>query len=163
MTASNAAIAESTAPARHKALHPRSVAKQADGFVFREWVVRLPFGMSVNDLIEQPTLWRIVQGDPRTALQKLDRVVVLDFDEAVAAEAIVSAASDTSVTLARPRLTDLQSRTTEPQIEDELHRVVWDGGNYVVKRKSDGQVMTQPTPSRRQAERDLANLRPRRV
>jgi hypothetical protein len=130
---------------------------------WREHFVRLPEGVEVKDLIERPELWSVIQGHPATALAKLDRVSVVDYEESVLAEAIVSSASERAVVLAKPRIFELTSRMVEAQFEDEHHVVKWMGVGYGVVRKRDGQLVSNITTSRLQAERDLVNLRPRRV
>lgn len=151
------------APRKLKELEAKHILKNADGFAWREFLVRLPQGMAVADLIENPGLWRIVQGDARSALRKLDKLTIVDFAESVAAECIVQGASDSAVTLGKPRFTELATRATEVLPEDEHNRVVWVGLGYQVLRKRDGQALSHITVSRQQAERDLSNLRPRPV
>jgi hypothetical protein len=146
-----------------KPLHPSCIAKHHDGMCWREWLVRLPEGMAVKDLIEHPDLWSVLQGHPATAVTKLDRISIVDYNEEVLAEAIVSSANDRSVVLGKPKLTELMSRMVEGQFEDELHKVKWMGVGFGVVRKRDGQLVSNITTSRLQAERDLVNLRPRRA
>jgi hypothetical protein len=135
--------------------------KNAEGFAWREFLLRLPEGVVVADLIENPTVWRRVQGDARYALRKLDRLTIVTYAEDVAAECIVAGASDSGVTLGKPRFTELSTRATEVLAEDADNRVAWIGLGYCVLRKKDGQRLSHITPSRQQAERDLAGLRPR--
>jgi len=146
-----------------KPLHPSAIAKQSEGQHWREWLIRLPQGMSARDLVERSDLWNVLQGDRSTAVSKLDRVSILDYEESVLCEAVVSSASDRAVVLAKPRFTELTSRLVESQLEDELHRVAWVGTGYCVVRKRDNQRMSHITVSRMQAERDLIGLRPRPV
>ena len=153
--------AATKAPRAPQEIELAQLTKNADGYAWREFLLRLPEDVTVAELIENPAVWKRVQGDARFALRKLDRLVIVTYAEDVAAECIVAGASDSGVTLGKPRFTELTTRSTEILPEDENNRVAWIGLGYCVLRKRDGQQMSHITPSRHQAERDLASLRPR--
>ena len=135
----------------------RNVTLNANGFGWREFMVRLPAGM-VADNLKEPSLWAKVQKGPN-ALRKHDRVYAVAFDESWVAEAIVIDADKEKAVLAKPRLTTFGERF-DKLFETEDYRTVWMGEGYVVERKSDGHRMTQPVHSAAIAERDLRNLYP---
>jgi hypothetical protein len=142
-------------------IDPSRVTCNVAGFCWREFEVRLPCGATLQDL-NRPDLWRMVQLSPRIALRRLDRVSVLAYDESWIAECVVSGATETGVTLAKPRVTELQART-EVLFQDGTYRVQWQGDGYAAVRVRDGQVMTPSRPNATLAERDLKALYPQRV
>jgi hypothetical protein len=139
-------------------IDPAEVKLQHEGFQWREILVRLPIDATLQDLNE-PTLWRLVQGDPRKALCRLDRVAIIDHGETWLAEAVVSGATGQGVTLAGVKKTDLPPRT-EVLLETEDYRTAFVGSGYATLRKKDGQIMTPVTLSKAAAERDHRNLIP---
>jgi hypothetical protein len=139
---------------------PEHCTVQATGFVYKELVVRAPKGYTADMLNSNPKAWVKVQARGK-ALKKLDRVVVIAWDESWMADAVVAEASMTSVTFAKPRITTLGERQ-DKVIEDENYRIEWNGRGYVVRRKSDSVVVTETAPTLALAERDLRNLYPKR-
>ena len=140
-------------------IQSRCVFKQATGFMWAEWLVRLPRGFLADDL-KEPTVWRDVQADRNTALRMFDRLFLIAWDETWAAEAVVAQADSISAILAKPRIISLAERST-PLFHDDTYRVVWDGVGYFVERKKDNQRMTSSAATPQIAERDLAALYPR--
>lgn len=139
-------------------IDPAEVKLQHEGFQWREILVRLPMDATLQHLNE-PALWRLVQGDPRKALCRLDRISIIDHGETWLAEAVVSGATGHGVTLAGIKKTDLPPRT-ELLLETEDYRTAFVGSGYATLRKKDGQIMTPITLSRAAAERDHRNLIP---
>jgi hypothetical protein len=90
------------------------------------------------------------------------RVYAIAHDESWAAEGIVASADAQGATLTGLRILSFPART-RPPFEDENYRVAWVGSGYRVQRKKDGAFVTQPTPSEKLAERDLAGMYPQRV
>lgn len=148
--------------AKPRPIAPSSVTKQCEGFCWTEWFVRLPRDVVFGDLVNAPELWRAVQGDSRTALKKLDRVTLVDYDEKWMATAVVAAATGSALTLSKPVKIDLDPRT-EGLFEDAAYRILWVGNGYRVQRKADNQFVTAEVPSLALAERDLRNQYARKV
>jgi hypothetical protein len=138
-------------------IDPRNVTRNSDGFMWREFAIRLPAGM-VADTLKEPSIWAKVQKGAN-ALRKHDRLYLIAFDESWVAEAIVIEADKEKAVLAKPRLTTFGERF-DKLFETEDYRVAWTGTGYTVERKSDGHRMTQIVHSRAMAEKDLRNLYP---
>jgi hypothetical protein len=156
---STATIAEH-GPRVAKPIDPKSVRRQSDvTHVYKEVFVVLPQGGILQDL-NDPSIWRKVQADSRTALSRLDRVVVTDYDQTWVVDAVVTDASLLGVTLGGIRKVDLPQRV-EQLLETERFKTVFRGGAYVTVRKSDGVAVTPPETSKMMAERRHADLLPR--
>jgi hypothetical protein len=147
-------------PRQAPTVPPAAVTLNANGFVWREFMVRLPDAFVADDL-KEPSIWKRVQSG-HNALVKHDRLYMVAYDESWAAEAIVASADRERAVLAKPRLTNFPERF-EKLFEDEVYRVAWVGNGYCVIRKADGHRMTTPAGSAGIAERDLINLHPRAV
>lgn len=141
-------------------IDPNRIEMNADGFKWREFMVRLPDGFVADDL-KDPAAWRKVQAG-RNALRKFDRLMILAYDETWFAEAVVASADYKSAVLAKPRLTTMPARY-DNLFEDDKYRVAFIGHGYVVERKADGHRMTQPVANAELAARELAALYPRRA
>lgn len=153
-------IAETkTPPENITPVDPLMVTQNTDGFVWREFLVRLPRDLTLDSL-KEPSIWRRVQLNHRVSLRQFDRLTILDFAESWLAQAIVVAATSVGVTLSKPSVIQLDPRT-EQLAEDELYRILWTGGGYVVSRKADGMAMTLPVVNRAQALRDLGTMYPK--
>lgn len=134
-------------------IDPALVELQTEGFVFREWVIRLPENATMQSL-NDPNIWRHIQGDRSKSLRKLDRLVLLPYGEEWVVDAIVGAATATTVTLAGIRKTDMPERyEVLPETED--FRIKWAGSGYRVFRKRDGLPVTQILPTIWEAERAM--------
>lgn len=119
-------------------LSPQSLAIQTDGFVFREWVMRLPADVILQDLHDSPTIWRAIQSTQR-ALRPLDRVTAISFDQSwIVRDAIVAEADHQRVVLhIRPSdVVRLKSKTAE--FQDETYVIRWAGAGFAAYRKADG-------------------------
>ena len=144
-------------------IDPARVTLQHSGQAWREYQVVVPVGFVAADLNEAPEAWRKLQNGHRNALRKFDRVMVIAYDEAWFAEAVVAHADHKSVVFAKPRITSLPARF-DKLFETEEYRVKFLGsGQYAVERKRDGALVTQPVASAELAARDLNNLYPRRA
>jgi len=162
MTASNAAIAESTAPRKSPMIDPAQVRLQCETVMcFKEWFVRLPADATLQDLNE-PSIWRNVQNDYRRALSRFDRVHIVSWDESWLVDAVVADASLLGATLAGIRKVDLPARV-EPLLETEKYKTLFRAGLYVTVDKKTGQEVTLPEVSKMMAERRHADLYPRRA
>lgn len=139
----------------------RNVTVDMDGFKSRSIFVRLPEDAIADDL-KEPGIWKGVQAVAAKALRKFDRLTIVAFDESWLAEAIVANADVVGATLTRPRIVDLPNRH-ENLFDDGTYRVVWNGGGFHVERKSDGRQMTSTAANAALAERDLANLYPKKA
>lgn len=142
-------------------IDPARVQIQASGQLWREFFVRAPADFVADDL-KSPSAWRKIQNGSRNSLKKFDRVFIVAFDESWVAEAIVASADSKGAVLAKPRLTTMPERY-DNLFQDDKYRVAWNGHGYVVERKADGHVMTQPTANEDLAERLLTQLYPARV
>lgn len=140
-------------------IDPNNVTLEVAKAVTREFLIRLPEG-TIGDDLKEPALWRKVQANPRKALQKFDRVLLVAFDESWLAEAIVSFASNSTVELAKPRLATLESRYPK-LLETDEYRIKWFGTGFAVERKRDAHRMTSMVASAALAERDLVALYPK--
>lgn len=136
-------------------IDPALVELQTEGFVFREFVIRLPEAATLQDL-NDPKLWRSLQGDRGKSLRKLDRVVILPFNEEWVVDAVVGAATVNTVTLAGIRKTDLPERyEILPETDD--YKVKWAGSGYRVYRKRDGLPVSPILPTIFETERAMRN------
>jgi hypothetical protein len=157
-----AAKVETASAAPHAApiIKPSAVTWNVEGFVWRECLVRLPQGLTLQDFNDSPTLWRVVQGDATKALRPLDRIRAVAFNGDWMVEAFVSDADRDQVILAGIRKIDTPKRSV-PLFEDDTYRVAWNGAGYAVFRKHDnlvmgGQTFTVPE----QAKQHLLSLYP---
>lgn len=141
-------------------IDPRLVTLNSNGFGWREFMVRMPKEIVLDDL-KEPDIWRRVQTSGNS-LRKHDRVYLVAFDESWAAEAIVTDGDMKKAVLSKPRVTTFSARF-DGLFEDENYRTVWMGSGFVVERKADGHRMTQPVASAAVAERDLRQIYPKKV
>lgn len=161
LTTQPSAPAAAAAAAGPPPIPVHAIRLQAEGFVFREFVVRLPREIALADLV-RPEVWRLIQGSRAISLQKLDRLTILAWDEAWCATAIVAAATRGGVTLSKPQRIELEPRT-EVLAGDENYQLRWVSTGYVVERRSDGHQMTDPFATVALAEPALERLYPQPV
>lgn len=140
---------------------PVDVSLNAAGTAWRSWFVRLPEGFVADDL-KEPDAWVKVQAVPQKALQKLDFVVLVAFDESFVAEAWVAHADGQKAVLSKPRLTAMPERY-ERLFSDGTYRVVFVGGGYAVERIRDGHRMTPAFATAAVATLELSRLYPTRA
>lgn len=138
---------------------PNLVSVNSDGFKFRDIFVRLPHGAIADDL-KEPEMWKHVQRSQAKALRKFDRLMLVAYDEAWLAEAVVAHADGLTVILGKPRITPLPDRV-EKLFGDGTYQVSWNGAGYVVVRLRDGFVATNTFPNAALAERALVAMYPR--
>ena len=138
---------------------PAFVTLNANGFAWRDWMVRLPEGAIADDL-KEPSLLARVQGRVEKAFRRHDHVYLVAFDESWAADAIVTDANSREVVLSKPRIVAFEKRTRQ-FFSDDKYGVAWFGNGYAVRRKDDGERVTEVVSSEALAERDLARLYPR--
>jgi hypothetical protein len=163
MTASNAAIAESTAPRDIKPLPPANVRKNEHGLCWATWLVRLPATMGIDSLYADPTLWRIIQGGGSNTLQPLDRVMIVNEDQSACWDAIVAQADDHTVVLSKPIKHELGSRTMGLAFESELYRTQWHLSGWATFRRDNGAMVVPPQSSKAFAIRQHQELYPRKA
>ncbi len=125
-------------------IKPMTCKWNAEGFAYRELFVRLPEAITLQMLNDEPKIWRAVQADVHTALQKFDRVVAIAFDESWMIDAVVNVAERDSVMLAGIRKISMPQRSVA-LFADETYRVKWAGSGYGVFRLSDDVMMLQQT------------------
>jgi hypothetical protein len=147
-------------PRKQELIDPANAQIDWQGFVRKSVFVRLPSGM-VADMLKEPKIWEKVQRS-KVSLRQHDHVYMVSFDQDWVAEAIVSQADTSSVTLAGIKIAQTPQRII-PLFRDDTYAVKWNGAGYYVERISDGHPMTQPTANAKLAERDLANLYPKQV
>jgi hypothetical protein len=156
---SNLATVETSSMRTAPVIRPESVMLNSAGFAFREVFVRLPEGAILDDLKES-SIWKLVQTG-NNALRKFDKLTIVEFDEKWIAEAIVSEANHTMVSISKPRKTDFPERF-EKLFSDGTYRVVWTGAGYQVERIRDSTRMGDVFPNAAIAERALINMYPRK-
>ena len=143
-------------------IDPQWAQRQYDaGHVWTEWFIRLPEGCTLDDLGNWPGLWRKLQSSQH-ALQKLDRVLLVEFGEEWACEARVTAASGTGAELAIIKKFDMPKKYVVLP-EDDDYKVKWYGNGYAVQRKRDGLKVSQVVRTLSEAERDMRMKHPRPV
>lgn len=140
-------------------IDPARVMIDSAGFARRNLFVRLPAEFIADDL-KDPEVWEKVQGNAAKALKRHDNVYLVAFDETWVAEAIVADGDGKMAVLAKPRMTDLKHDRFNGLFQDENYRIAWNGAGFVVIRKKDDHVMTQPAALAAHAERDLRQLYP---
>lgn len=110
---------------------------QMEGYSWREAYVRLPEGMILQDL-NDPSIWRNVQHNRVTALQRFDRVTCVAWDESwLVKDAVVVDASATTVVLAIRPGDVIHMRNKTAEWADDKHRIRWAGNGFGCFRRSD--------------------------
>lgn len=135
-------------------IDPRNITKNSDGYFWREFAIRLPEG-AVLDALKEPGIFARIQKGPN-ALRKHDRLYLIEYGEAWAADCRVIEADREKAVLSKPQVTTFGERY-DKLFETAEYRVAWWGIGYGVERKSDGHRMTAPVHSKELAERDLRN------
>ncbi len=125
-------------------IKPLSCKWNSEGFAYRELFVRLPEAITLQMMNDEPRIWRSIQGNVHTALQKFDRVVAVAFDESWMVDAVVNVAENDSVMLAGIRKISLPQRSVA-LFADDTYRVKWEGSGYGVFRLSDDVMMLSET------------------
>jgi hypothetical protein len=152
---------EAEGPRKAPDIDPSGVKVDVDGLVTRSVVVRLPAGMIANDL-GLPSIWRRVQNTPVKALRKLDRLLLISWDESVAYSCIVAEAGPSSVSLSVPVKHELKTRE-QPYFADDKYRVAWSGVRFQVVRISDNHVVSDHHTNEALAIQALRAMYPKAV
>lgn len=109
-----------------------SVRYNEAGAEWREFLIRLPKGMTIEDC-RNPAAWRKVQADRNAALIKLDRLMVLSYDEDRYAEMICSYANKMEAVVVPMRAGSFRDPDNK-LFSDGTYEVIWAGGGYGVQR-----------------------------
>jgi hypothetical protein len=118
-----------------KEINPRDVKLSSEGFCWRELLIRMPKGMTADDL-RDPKIWRKAQTSPQTSLRKLDHLLILDFDEKQIIRAVCTHATSTEAHLAIERVGTFREQGSS-FYQDGVLEVFWDGSAYGVRRMAD--------------------------
>src|SRR5260221_14629092 len=104
MSAIKVAAAEAPAVRRVPEISPGLVQLHGAGQCWREICVRLPAGVTAQDLNDSPAdLWSSVQASRTACLQPLDHLTLIASDQSWIGKAIVASARLPSVTLSQPK------------------------------------------------------------
>jgi hypothetical protein len=141
--------------ARKIEIDPSFVALNTEGFCWREILVRLPEDATAASLNEDANLWRQVQQSVNS-LRKFDHLLIAAYDESWIAQAIVSHASSTSVSLAAIKVYEMPERRIALP-EDDEYRTRWAGKGYRLERKRDNALIGDYMNSIWEVERALRN------
>lgn len=143
-------------------LRPQNVRLNAENFLNRTYFVHLNADMTFQDLFDHPDAWSEVQTSSR-ALRKYDTLTVFMADESQMAECVVMAANASSVSLSKPRITQLEARTAA-SFETPEYAVRFDGANgWRVWKKDIQSFVTNGTTSEIVAREELMRLYPRKA
>jgi hypothetical protein len=140
---------------------PANVVVNDAGQVWRSVLVRMPEGAVADDL-RDPKIWRVVQAVPAAALIKMDRLLVLAFDESWAAEALVKHASNSEVKLLIQKVFGF-AEAKDGLFSDGTLEVFWNGASYGLRRVSDKLPVAQGFHTEGLAIDELRRYYPRRV
>lgn len=135
MREAEAAPAASLAEPQAPELESRHVQIDSAGQVWRNVLVRAPKGLIAED-VRNPKAWRRVQAVRQSALVKLDRLLILAFDESWGIDAIVKHATNAEVSLAILKVFSFRD-ADETLYTDGTLEVFWEGGGYNVRRCAD--------------------------
>jgi hypothetical protein len=130
----------------------------AAGNCWREVQIRMPPDGIFADLGE-PKIFKLLQANPRTALQKGDALRIIDYFEGWLCTCICVGANHESASISKPQRIDYAPRT-EVLHGDSKYDLVWQSNGYKVRRKSDGHFVTYAYPTAEAAERALRDLYP---
>lgn len=130
------------APVARPFIPPRNVMPPHGKPFGREWFIRLPEGMGLDDL-KDPDVFRAIQGNSASSLTELDEVTLVSFDRKWLVKAIVGRADHKGVQLFAFQKFDMPERYDRLP-EDEMFGSRWNGVGYEIFRKSDGKPI--PTP-----------------
>jgi hypothetical protein len=120
---------------------PSHVQLNDAGHSWRNILVRMPEGAVADDL-RDPKIWKLVQAVPQSALIRLDRLLILAFDESWIAEALVKHATATEARLLILKVNTFAG-VDEKLFGDGTLEVFWDGSSYGVRRIADKQPVSR--------------------
>lgn len=130
--------AVSTSREARPPLRPTALTWDFDGAVTRSAVVRLPEHVVLQDLQDDPTLWRSIQAVSQTALRKFDRLLIISFSEDWIVNVLVVEADARSVRLSIRAGDVLRLEANTAEWSDSTYTIRWGGEGYIVVRKADG-------------------------
>ena len=148
---------DADAPRKVPTIDPKLGRVNYAGGVFKECTFYLPSTFQPSDLLEAK-LFKNVQGSRMgVRLQKLDRVILLEHDEAAMWTAVVAHAAVDGVTLSKPVRTELQSRQGA-YFSDAQFRVIWMDGAFRIVRIKDGFLFSETFPNHDFAVRGVSMM-----
>jgi len=148
---------DADAPRKVPTIDPKLGRVNYAGGVFKEVVLRLPSDFQPSDLLEA-RLFKNVQGSRMgIRLQKLDRVILLEADEAAMWTAVVAHAAVDGVTLSKPTRAELQSRQGA-YFSDGHYRVIWLDGHFRIVRIKDNFMFSETFPNHEFAVRGVSMM-----
>jgi hypothetical protein len=102
-------------------------------------IVNMPEEVTLADINEHPEIWRLIQGNHNLSLREDDHVEMRWFTQRV--YAIVDWADNTGVGFLKP---DVKSKRDRDRVaySDNFAEVYWDAGGWFLRRKSDGQRLS---------------------
>lgn len=127
---------EATQDAKPIEVDPAKVDIQIEGQHWREWSVHLPAAASKVDL-QEPSIWRRCQVNPRTALAVKDIAHVFAEDESWVAVCRVYRADKTGAWLRFSKVSDFRE-VGDGLWRDDTLEVRFASGSFWVHRRSDG-------------------------
>ena len=133
------------------------VTVNAEGFAWREIMVRMPADAIADDL-KEPSIWRDIQHSAKR-LYEDDHLYIKAFDRSWAAEAVVASVNLEGATLGTFKIIKMHERT-KPFLNDGTYRVILHGVGFAVERIADGQIMSEVMQNEKLAERELVDLYP---
>lgn len=143
-------------------INPGAVMKEFAGFGRRWLTVRLPEGMTADDL-RDPGIWARVQDKPGKSLNRWDAVLCIAFDESFAVEALVTEANASSVVLSFSKVHSGKQRIN-PGYTDGTYKLEWRGSGFRILRIADSFEMPDgPFATEAAAITAMHRLHPKRV
>ena len=143
-------------------IKPASVQVDVAGHVSRSVIVRAPEGMVADDL-RDPKVWRLVQGSQAASLLKMDRLLIIAFDESWIVEALVKFVSNSEARLLILKVASFAQVGVDGLFSDGTLEVFWDGGSYGFRRMTDKVPLGRGFSSEGLAIDGLRRHYPRRV
>lgn len=137
---------EVSAAASDFTVNPKKMKKNADGFAWREFFIRLDEGVTA-DVLKDPGIWRRAQGSRDMSLRRHDRLYIVAHDDTWASEAIVVDSDNERAILSRPKIIDMVAGRYDGLFHDDMYKVQWNGLGFVVIRKSDNVEIGPPFPN----------------
>jgi hypothetical protein len=124
-------------------LKPACIEVQSEGYRWREWLLRAPAEMTLQDLNE-PSIFRIIQQSLQKSVRQLDRITVLSHDESWCARDLLVVEADSNRVVLSIRPNDVIRMPSKSSTwQDDRHVVKWAGSGYAAFRR-DGDVLLGP-------------------
>lgn len=119
-------------------LSPAQVSIEWNGVLHKHCVVSLREGQTINDALQIPSLWAMIQADRAKALRRGDTVSVIAPDGNTIADRAMVTRADHEVFFSKPqRLVELEM---PPLFETVAYRVVPEGARFAVQDKKTGAI-----------------------